>query len=146
MAKGSCLCGTVRFEIDNTGVLASVACLCGNCRKVSGSQYAVYLQVKPAGFRWLGGEDAVAEFESSPGNMRGFCSRCGCPAPVRTGYGAVRVPAGALDEDPQTAPGVILYEGDGKSWCSLDQAVTRFSDTGPPDYWRKLVMRLHGLL
>jgi len=36
MARGSCLCGAVVFEIDAAGVVVSVACHCTNCRKVSG--------------------------------------------------------------------------------------------------------------
>jgi hypothetical protein len=109
MAKGSCLCGAIAFEFDSAGVVVSIGCFCTNCRKVSGSQYGVYLQVKPASFRWLSGEDHVVAYESSPGNHRGFCRTCGCVAPLLTGYGAVRVPGGALDDDPGIVPDFILF-------------------------------------
>ena len=66
MVKGSCLCGTVAFEVDPAGVVAVVGCYCEPCRKVSGSQYGVYYQVRRGAFRWLSGEDGVAAFESSP--------------------------------------------------------------------------------
>ena len=88
MVKGSCLCGTVAFEVDPAGVVAVVGCYCVPCRKVSGSQYGVYYQVRRGAFRWLSGEDGVAAFESSPGNLRGHCQTCGCTAPIATAYGA----------------------------------------------------------
>jgi hypothetical protein len=102
MARGSCLCGAIAFEIDGPGVVVSVGCFCTNCRKISGSQYGVYLQVKRHSFRWLSGEDRVIAYESSPGNKRAFCGTCGSVAPIATSlsptsFGAVRVPGGALD-------------------------------------------------
>lgn len=143
MTKGSCLCGAVAFEIDPAGIVLSVGCFCSNCRKVSGTQYGVYLQVKHSSFRWLKGEDRVASFESSPGNKRGFCRSCGSIAPIATTYGAVRVPGGALDEDPGTAPEVVLFTADKVDWCSLDSAKNTFVDTGPADFWSSIVARLY---
>lgn len=144
MAKGSCLCGAIRFELDEAGIVLAVGCFCTNCRKVAGSQYGVYLQVKIGSFRWLSGEDAVATFESSPGNRRGFCRTCGCVAPIRTAYGAVRVPGGALDDDPGVAPEVVLYSSSEASWCSLGSARATYPDTGPQELWGDVIRRLFG--
>ena len=144
MAKGSCLCGAIAFEFDNDGVAWVVGCYCTNCRKVSGSQYGVYLQVRIASFRWLSGQDHVATYESSPGNNRGFCRTCGCVAPVVTAYGAVRVPGGALDEDPGLVPEVILFSDRKAGWCTADQAHQTFADVGPPEFWGGVVRKLIG--
>jgi hypothetical protein len=144
MAKGSCLCGAIAFEFDDEGVVLSVGCYCSNCRKVSGSQYGVYLQVKIGSFRWLSGEDHVAAYESSPGNQRGFCRTCGCVAPLRTSYGAVRVPGGALEEDPGFAPEVVLFTESKAGWCGVDAARDAFPDSGPPELWAGVVRRLFG--
>lgn len=75
MARGSCLCGGIGFEIDDAAVVLAVACYCTKCRKVSGSQFGIYLQVKRSGFRWLAGEDRVGSYESSPGNRRASAPR-----------------------------------------------------------------------
>jgi len=144
MVKGSCLCGAIAFEFDNDGVVVSVGCFCTNCRKVSGSQYGVYLQVKRDSFRWVSGENQTVAFESSPGNKRAFCRTCGSVAPVRTSYGAVRVPGGALDDDPGVLPDVILFEASKVAWCAIDEAGQTFSDAGPPEFWRDIVIRLYG--
>lgn len=145
MVRGSCLCERIAFEIDPAGIAAVVGCYCVNCRKVSGAQSGVYLQVRVSAFRWIAGEDEVVTFESSPGNLRGRCHTCGCVAPVTTAYGAVRVPGGALDDDPGARPDVVLFEPSKARWCGLEEASQRFEDAGPPDFWRGMVMRLMGL-
>ncbi len=144
MAKGSCLCEAIRFEIDNSGVVLSVGCYCVNCRKISGSQYGVYLQVKPQAFRWLAGQAHVVTYESSAGNGRASCRTCGSVAPVATSFGAVRVPAGALDEDPGVLPEVVLFSTSKAGWCGLEFSAQSFSDAGPPEFWLAAIAKLHG--
>ena len=122
MAKGSCLCGAIAFELDDAGVALSVACFCTNCRKVSGSLYGVYLQVRPESFRWLSGADQVATYESMPGNQRGFCRRCGCVAPIATNQGVIRVPGGALDEDPGRTVDTLVFKHSKARWCVVAEA------------------------
>jgi hypothetical protein len=144
MVKGSCLCGAVAFEIDPAGIALSVGCYCVNCRKVSGGESGVYLQVRPGSFRWLAGQDQVAGYESSPGNRRGFCRVCGSITPIATNYGAVRVPGGALDEDPGVAPQIAIYTASKAPWCAAEAAPDAFEDAGPPELWRKMAARLLG--
>lgn len=142
MVKGSCLCGTVSFEIDNAGVVVSTICYCANCRKVAGSQYGVYLQVRRKNFRWLSGEDHVAAYESSLGNKRAFCCTCGSVAPITTSYGAVRVPGGALDDDPGVLPKVVIFTKSKAGWCAADEATQMFADAGPQEFWGGIVRKL----
>lgn len=146
MVRGSCLCGAVAFEVDEGGVAATVGCYCVNCRKVSGSQFGVYLQVRAGAFRWRAGQDHIETFESSPGNLRGRCRTCGSIAPIATAYGAVRVPGGALDEDPGVRPDVVLFETGKAEWCGLDDAMGGaghvFAQSGPPEFWQRMIMRL----
>ena len=143
MITGSCLCKAVQFELDEAGIAASVGCHCANCRKVSGSQYGVYLQVRPRSFRWISGQDEVARYQSSPGNDRGFCRKCGSVAPLATAYGAIRVPGGALDADPGRGPDVVLFTRARAPWCGLDGAEQQFEDSGPPEFWQGMIARLY---
>lgn len=148
MARGSCLCGAIAFEIDDPGVVVSVGCFCTNCRKISGSQYGVYLQVKRDSFRWLSGEDRVIAYESSPGNKRAFCGTCGSVAPIATAlspasFGAVRVPGGALDDDPGIAPAAVLFSQSKAGWCAADAASQVFADAGPQEFWGDVIRRLY---
>jgi hypothetical protein len=145
MAKGSCLCGAIAFEFDDADAVTTVGCFCTNCRKVSGSQYGVYLQVRSKGFRWVSGEDRLVAFESSPGNKRAFCGTCGSVAPSPTAYGAVRVPGGALDDDPGVVTDVLLFTGSKAGWCTADLASQRFVDAGPAEFWGGVVRKLYGV-
>lgn len=142
MVKGSCLCGALKFEIDPVGIAAVVACHCTNCRKVSGSAFGVYYQVRRDGFRWLCDDPLVWTYESSPGNQRGFCPICGAVAPVETHYGAVRVPGGALENDPGQGPSAVLFNLNRAPWCAPAEAAAVFDGAGPEDYWRKMTIAL----
>ena len=55
MIRGSCLCGGVRFEIDEARSLTY--CHCSNWRKLSGADVASYVHVDADKFRLLAGED-----------------------------------------------------------------------------------------
>src|SRR4029079_17510517 len=76
MLKGSCLCGSVHYEVDApAGPI--VHCHCETCRKAHGSAFSSVSPVPRDAFRWTKGEDLLAAFESSPGKFRRFCSKCG---------------------------------------------------------------------
>ncbi|TMA65684.1 MAG: GFA family protein [Deltaproteobacteria bacterium] len=78
MLTGGCLCGGVRFEI--TGEIGSPSfCHCLQCRRASGSAFATNAGISAADFHLRAGADLVREYESSPGQFRAFCSRCGSP-------------------------------------------------------------------
>src|SRR2546423_10145205 len=78
MIRGSCLCGGVKYRIS--GPLAdALNCHCSMCRKAQGSAFRSRARVRAADFEWLGGEDLVTFYESSPGNRRGFCRVCRSP-------------------------------------------------------------------
>src|SRR5260370_41252574 len=78
MLTGRCQCGGVRFEID--GRLGPVVyCHCSMCRHANGSSFATNASVRTEEFRIVAGRGLIKEYESSPGNMRAFCSKCGSP-------------------------------------------------------------------
>ena len=66
MARGSCLCGTVRWAIEEPFEEMS-HCHCSMCRKVHGTPFGTYLVGAKTNFQWLGGEDAITLGE----NLRG---------------------------------------------------------------------------
>ncbi len=104
--KGSCLCGTVTYEIDPP-FRTFQYCHCSRCRKVSGSAYAPNIFVPPEQFRWLSGEQQLGRFEHPTAKYfaSSFCKNCGSSLPwvVKGGMNVV-VPAGTLDEDPGIRP------------------------------------------
>ena len=96
---GSCLCGGVRFRID--GALAPIqVCHCGQCRKAQGGPLATNIPISADQVHWQAGRELLSQFESSPGKLRAFCSRCGSPVySTRSSLpNVLRMRVGLLDE------------------------------------------------
>lgn len=76
MHNGSCLCGTVKYQID-APIESASHCHCSQCRKGHGAAFATYGNVRQEHFRFTQGEQSVAVFHASPGVSRTFCQHCG---------------------------------------------------------------------
>lgn len=74
MLKASCLCGSVRFEVDED-LSEPTACHCVQCRKQTG-HFLASANVKKASVRLLESE-GLSWFQSSEKVRRGFCFKCG---------------------------------------------------------------------
>ena len=93
MTRGSCLCSTVRWSFD--GALESMThCHCEMCRKAHGAPFATYAIGSGEHFRFGQGEDAIAQYESSPGFVRAFCSCCGSVVPYPVRGSEIGIPVG----------------------------------------------------
>jgi hypothetical protein len=133
MLIGRCLCGGVRFEID--GQLGPVIyCHCSMCRHATGSSFATNASVEMEAFRIVSGGDLIKEYESSPGNRRAFCSRCGSPL-----YGTFadlpsvrRVRLGALESSGGAKSVAHIWIGSKSDWFDVTDELERF-DKEPPD-------------
>ncbi len=72
---GKCLCGTVRYSIDNAPPKETGACHCDMCRRWSGGVY-LGVQIAPENIQFEGAEN-ITTFSSSDWAERGFCTTCG---------------------------------------------------------------------
>lgn len=95
---GSCLCGTVQFEISGD-FDAFFLCHCSRCRKNSGSAHGANLFASNASIAWRSGEANIASYRvPDTRHERSFCKSCGSALPgVRMGGALLVVPAGSLD-------------------------------------------------
>lgn len=120
MHKGSCLCGGVRYEIDGEVEKAS-NCHCSLCRKMSGSAFSSGATIAAASFRFISGADLLQEWESSPGNFRCFCGRCGSPILKRKSNAPndIRLRMGTLDTDPGVKPSKHSHVKSKASWFEI---------------------------
>ena len=128
--KGSCLCGSVRFEIKPP--LAGFRyCHCTRCRKASGSAHASNIFVPQGQLKWSAGEELITRFDL-PGAKRfavWFCSRCGSRVPhkvrERDDY---LVPAGLLDDEPGMRPENSIFWGSRAPWYVEPREMPKFTE------------------
>lgn len=117
MYKGSCLCGAVSYELrGEPGPI--VYCHCSRCRKAQGTAFGTNAPVKAAEFHLLSGQDALKEFESSPGKHRVFCKHCGSPVYSRNTAipGTLRLRIGLLDTPVAARPVAHIYASSHAEW------------------------------
>jgi hypothetical protein len=130
MVKGSCLCGGIRFEVDEVALLTH--CHCSDCRKLSGAAFCTYAHVVPEKFRFVKGENLIARYEYSPGRYRSFCRVCSSPAPGKAQYSpTVSIPAGTLDSDPGARPALHTFVSSRVPWWEINDELPRFEKWVP---------------
>jgi len=124
MIQGSCLCGTVRFEIKRA-VGPFELCHCPRCRKVSGSAFVAGLGVRVEDFRLLSGADHIRAYEAPirecpPAYRVAFCTRCGSTVPdPPEGSRWFEIPAGLLDDDPILRPDKHIFVECKSRWFEI---------------------------
>ena len=117
--KGHCLCGAVAFELEGPHSWVG-HCHCESCRRGTGAAMVTFVGHPDGRWRWTGQEPSV--YESSPGNRRGFCAKCG----ASVFYASDRYPGethfhAALLEDPGAVTPSEIYHGDERlAWMPED--------------------------
>jgi len=115
---GSCLCGAVKYQVSLPLKLFQY-CHCSQCQKVTGSNHAANIFIKPDQLTWTQGEESLQRFEM-PGKRyfaTTFCQHCGSNLPWLTQDGAtVLIPAGTLDQDPAITPQQNIFYGSKAPW------------------------------
>lgn len=128
--KGSCLCGSVSFEIK-APLAAFRYCYCSRCRKASGSAHAANIFVPQSQFAWSAGEPLVNHFKLADAKTFAvsFCTRCGSRVPhlIRE-RNEFLIPAGLLDDDPLARPQNSIYWGSKATWYVEPQEMPRFAE------------------
>ncbi|MFP6698629.1 MAG: GFA family protein [Alphaproteobacteria bacterium] len=118
MIRGSCLCNSVRWEID--GPVGNMShCHCSICRKAHGAPFATYLSTGAQNYRLVAGTEVIKEHGCSPRLTRAFCATCGSVVPMMVGARAV-IPAGCLNDDPGIRPDMHIFTGSKAPWHAID--------------------------
>ena len=113
---GSCLCGTVRFEVRGD-FDRFYLCHCEYCQKDTGSSHAANLFSQSARLTWLAGVDAVTSF-TLPGTRhnKSFCKLCGSPLPSTQLIDFLVVPVGCLDTVVSMSPTAHIFTSSKAVW------------------------------
>jgi hypothetical protein len=118
----------IRGELGDFGY-----CHCKSCQKASGSAHAANSPVRRSDFRLVSGEERLREFESSPGKLRVFCSRCGSPiyAYLVNDVATIRIRLGTLDTTFNKQPQAHTFVRERASWAPIADAAPQFPTWAP---------------
>ena len=98
MARGSCNCGGVSFEIDQA-VSDVYMCHCSICRRATGSNGIAVVVVDNERFRWIDGESLISTWKKPDADWQGwFCRECGSPLPGKNDEQRMFIPAGLVSQ------------------------------------------------
>jgi hypothetical protein len=133
MFTARCLCEGVRLRVTTT-LGPAIICHCSQCRRATGSAFACNAPVASKGVEFEAGQDLIREFESSEGEFRAFCSRCGSPIYSRRVSlpGVYRLRLGIVDGDPGVRPSCHLWVGSKASWFEITDSLPRFESVPDP--------------
>ncbi|MBI3777738.1 MAG: GFA family protein [Gammaproteobacteria bacterium] len=128
--SGSCLCGSVQYEISGEPQ-RFYHCHCQRCRKASGTGHASNLLIKPGAIKWIKGEALIKSYKVPEAKRftNCFCSNCGGRVPryvKETDFFVI--PAGSLDSDPTIQPQARIFWDSRVSWSCGDDGLPVYSE------------------
>jgi hypothetical protein len=130
---GGCMCGSVRFELDETPGPA-LYCHCTRCRRRTGTAASAQARVDGSTLRVVEGEGSVRGYRPADGYEKLFCADCGSQLfsrnPADPTQMSVRL--GAFDEDPGVRPEWRQYVAYAAPWEPIpDDGLPRFAESKP---------------
>jgi len=133
MITGSCLCGTVAFEISAPFESAGW-CHCTRCQKRTGASASAAGSVAPGTFVIVRGQESVREWAPPDGFVKAFCTDCGGRLYARgpEGFERLAVRLGAIDGDPGIRPQYHQFTASAAVWDPLpDDGLPRYPGRRP---------------
>jgi hypothetical protein len=129
---GGCLCGAVRYEIDEPLQAASY-CHCTRCQRRTGTAASAQARVADGSLRILAGEELVRAWQPPDGWSKCFCGACGGALWSRdAATGAMSVRLGSLDSDPGVRPSYRQFVAYAAPWEEIpDDGLPRFPERKP---------------
>lgn len=129
MIRGSCLCGSIRYEVR--GPVGRVNnCHCIMCRKAHGAAFATFGRVKAEDFVLLSGADDLASYQSSPAVTRTFCKKCGSSLQfiVTERPELFGLALGTLDDDPGVRPSKHIFVDFKAPWFDISDDLPQHAE------------------
>ncbi len=132
MHSGSCLCGTVKYEI-NGDFGPAYFCHCQRCRKAGGAAVAANVIAASKDFTVTAGQASLKCYDGGKGVRRYFCGGCGSPIlSRREGQDdIVRVRMGTLDTPVAAPPEAHIFVGSKAAWGVIHDDLPQYQERPP---------------
>lgn len=124
LLEGGCMCGAVRYRARNAPTYAGI-CHCDDCRRATGGAYVPWFGVKPQDFTLTKGK--LTEYESSPGNRRGFCGTCGTSLSFAgDGWNDIALTIASLDDPNAITPQSNVFLRERMHWVRVNEEMRNY--------------------
>lgn len=132
MVRGSCLCGSVRYEADGPQLFFA-HCHCRWCRRAHGAGFVTWVGVREEGFRVVTGEDHLKWHASSVRSRRAFCTECGSTLlfASKAAPGEIHLAAGCVDEGLTGAPTAHVFVDQRAPWITIHDDLGQATSDAP---------------
>ncbi len=131
LLRGGCLCGAVRYEIDQEPVGAG-NCHCRTCQLAVGAPFLPALFVVYPSLK-VSGEYREFEIRADSGNLmyRAFCVKCGTTLFARNAANKEIRPVNAmtLDDPSVYQPNVDFWVSSAQPWVCMDPDTDKFEQS-----------------
>src|SRR5436190_15823117 len=131
---GGCMCGGVRFEVNEPLVVATY-CHCMRCQRRTGTAASAQARIKRGSLRVLQGEELLKAWEPPEGFPKVFCSECGSAMWSRSPDDpeVIAIRLGAFDSDPGIRPSMRNFVDFAAPWEPIpDDGLQRNAELPPP--------------
>jgi hypothetical protein len=130
---GGCMCGAVRFKVDEPLIEAEY-CHCTRCQRRTGTAASATALAAPGSVRVVQGEAHVRSWDPEDGWAKLFCSICGsslfCRNPADPEQYGVRL--GSFDSDPGVRFGFRQFVAYAATWEPIpDDGLPRHAERRP---------------
>jgi hypothetical protein len=126
--RGGCLCGAVRYEVEDAFEYA-MNCHCSNCRRATGSAFKPFAGISSSALTIVEGGDAVLIYGDPQAEHDVHCATCGSllHSVVREGR-YVHVTMGTLADQPSIRPTANIFVGSKASWYEITDGLPAYDE------------------
>lgn len=139
---GGCLCGAVRYRIEEGTELSGGHCYCEDCRRTGGTDHRTHSAVARDAIRFEGEVKFYDRTADSGNNVsRGFCPTCGSPVYANnSGFpDNVFISVSSLDDPEAFSPAMVVYTKREPVWAERDEALPSFEAMPPMEALKEVV-------
>jgi len=133
--RGSCLCGTVQYQVDDAFDYA-LNCHCSNCRRATGAAFKPFAGIAASRLQVLAGADALMRWsrDGRSGDTDAHdarCRHCGSLLWSRLREGTwLRLTLGSLLDEPSIRPSAHLFVGSKAPWYTITDDLPQHAEFG----------------
>ena len=125
--NGSCLCGTVHYEVEDQ-FLYSLNCHCSECRRTTGAAFKPFAGIQREKLQITAGADRLMLYGEDSGHDA-HCGRCGSLL-----YSLVKqattlhVTLGTLMDAPSIRPSAHIFVGSKAPWYTITDDLPQYDE------------------